>query len=219
MPSAIVPLKLNSERVPGKNFRLLGDKPLWHFILATLAKSQIIDNIYVYSSDQAVLENMPGNVRWLPRHKSLDSPEVTATELFLPAVEAVQDEIQLITHVTSPFIRPESIDQGLNAILSGEHDSAFSVEKCRKYAWLEGRRVPLNYDPVSIPRTQDIQAVMIESSGFYAFTRESYIDRKSRIGSNPKPIPISFPETIDIDTELEFNLAELIVAAGPTKEF
>ena len=217
MPAAIVPIKLESERVPRKNFRKLGPQPLWHHLVSSLVRSNLINDIYIYCSDEMLLENMPDAVKWLPRDPALDSHNTTASELFLPAVESIKDDIQVITHVTSPFIRTESIDKGLSAILSGECDSSFSVEICRKYSWMEGIDKPLNYDTSAISRTQDLRAILLETSGFYAFRKQVYLDRQSRIGSNPKAIPVSFPETLDIDTEIEFRLAETIVETGLLK--
>lgn len=51
---AFVPIRLNSQRVEGKNLRQLGGKPLMCHILGTLLGVEAIDEVYVYCSDEAV---------------------------------------------------------------------------------------------------------------------------------------------------------------------
>ena len=51
---ALVPIKLNSQRLPHKNILPLAGHPLCYHILDTLLKTHGIDEVYVYCSDESV---------------------------------------------------------------------------------------------------------------------------------------------------------------------
>ena len=53
---AFVPIRLNSKRVIGKNLKLLGKKPLMCYILDTLVSVDLIDEVYVYCSQEEIIQ-------------------------------------------------------------------------------------------------------------------------------------------------------------------
>ena len=79
---AFVPVKLNNERLPGKNTKSFdGGKPLIEYILGTLKSVDEIEDIYVYCSDPAIQDFLPEGVKYLKRDKSLDSSKTLITEV------------------------------------------------------------------------------------------------------------------------------------------
>ena len=186
---AFVPLRLNSQRVAGKNLRLLGGEPLMCHILRTLAGIGEIDEVYAYCSDERICEYLPRSVRFLRRSPGLD----------------------VLAHATSPFIRAETVADALRHVRSGEYDSAFSAEKIQTFAWFEGR--PLNYALDDIPRTQTIEPVYIETSAFFIFPRTLWCGRGRRIGEKPYMAVVDRIEGLDIDNPEDFTMAEIIAAS------
>ena len=69
---AFVPIRLNSQRVEGKNLRLLGGEPLLCHILRTLLEVEAIDEVYVYCSNPEIQEFLPEGVKYLRRGEDLD---------------------------------------------------------------------------------------------------------------------------------------------------
>ena len=74
--AAFVPIRLNSQRVSGKNLRPLSGSPLMCHILRTLTEVEGIDEVYVYCSDERIREFLPEGApypcSWLSR--SLRNP-------------------------------------------------------------------------------------------------------------------------------------------------
>ena len=161
---AFVPLRLNSQRVAGKNLRLLGGEPLMCHILRTLAGIGEIDEVYAYCSDERICEYLPRGVRFLRRSPGLDRDTTLGREIYDSFTADVEADLYVLAHATSPFIRAETVADALRHVRSGEYDSAFSAEKIQTFAWFEGR--PLNYALDDIPRTQTIEPVYIETSAF-----------------------------------------------------
>jgi len=205
---AFVPLRLNSKRVEGKNLRLLGGKPLMCHILDTLTKVEGIDEVYAYCSSEKIKEHLPAGARFLKRPEWLDRDETLGEEIYDEFIKAIDADVYVLAHATSPFTKKETIGNALQSIIEGGYDSAFSCEEVRTFAWFKGR--PLNYDLKHIPRTQTIEPVMVETSAFFMFRREVWTELHQRIGLNPYFAKVDKIEGVDIDWPDDFSLAEKI---------
>ena len=206
---AFVPIRLNSKRVAGKNLRLLGGRPLLFYILDTLRKVRQIDEVYVYCSSEEVREYLPEGVKLLKRPESLDRDETLGREIYDTFTKTVDADVYVLAHTTSPFIKAGTIGTALGNVLSGNYDSAFSAEKIQTFTWFKGRA--LNYDLRSIPRTQTIEPVYVETSAFYIFRREVWKDLGQRIGNKPYMALVDRIEGVDIDWPEDFEFAEKII--------
>ena len=208
---AFGPIRLNSQRVSGKNLRLLGGEPLMCHILRTLTRVEGIDEVYVFCSDERIVELLPEGVRFLKRSAELDRDTTLGSEIYDAFTARVEANLYVLAHATSPFIRPETIAGALDKVRSGEYDSAFSAEKIQTFAWYEGR--PLNYALDNIPRTQTIEPVYIETSAFFIFPRELWCAHHRRIGDRPYMAVVERVEGLDIDYPEDFAMAEIIAAS------
>lgn len=212
---AFVPIRLNSQRVSGKNLRTLGGRPLLCHILETLTRVESIDEVYLFCSDERVRELLPEGVRFLKRSEELDRDTTLGREIYDSFTATVQADLYVLAHATSPFIRAETIADAIGKVRSGQYDSAFSAEKIQTFAWYEGR--PLNYALDNIPRTQTIEPVYIETSAFFIFPRELWCGRGRRIGERPYMAVVDRIEGLDIDYPEDFAMAEVIAAGGGDK--
>ena len=206
---AIMPIKLHNERCPGKNTRLLGDKPLLQHELDNLKLTCLCNSINVYCSDEAVIPFLPENVNFLKRPEYLDLPTSNFTQIFDNFIETVDSDIYVYAHATAPFITVETMKQCIEAVISGDYDSAFCAVKLQDYLWQDGE--PLNFDASNLPRTQDLKPIYQETSGVYVFTKEVYQKYRRRIGKKPFIKEVSFKEAVDIDNPEDFDLAEALV--------
>lgn len=205
---AFVPIRLNSQRVEGKNLRSLGGEPLLCHILRTLCRVEAIDEVYVYCSDEAVRPYLPEGVRFLHRSPQLDRNETLGREIYDAFTAEIDADIYVLAHATSPFIRSETIAAALHKVTAEGYDSAFSAERLQTFAWFKGE--PLNYSLEAIPRTQEIEPVFVETSAFFIFRREVWCGLHQRIGRRPYTAVVDRIEGIDIDYPEDFALAEVI---------
>lgn len=74
--------------------------------------------------------------------------------------------------------------------------------------WLDGK--PVNYDPLNAPNSQDLPNVVALNFGVTVVSREDLIKNRNIIGKHPKFVQTSDIEAIDIDTPLDFYIAEQI---------
>jgi CMP-N-acetylneuraminic acid synthetase len=207
---AVMPIKLINERCPGKNTRMLGEKPLLQHELDSLKATGLCDSINVYCSDEAVVPFLPDGVDFIKRPAFLDLPTSNFTQIFDNFMSTIDADIYVYAHATAPFITVETMKQCIEAVKSEEYDSAFCAVELQDYLWQDGE--PLNFDASNLPRTQDLKPIYQETSGVYAFTKEVYEKYKRRIGKKPYIKEVSFKESIDIDNPEDFDLAEAMVS-------
>lgn len=203
-----VTIRLNSTRVPQKNIKPLGAKPMCWYMVNTLLQVKEIDEVYVFCSDPAVMEYVPPQAIFLQRDKRLDGDEIMAKDIFDALITKINADIYVWTNTTSPFTRPETVRTALNSVKSGEYDSAFTVKRAQTFAWHKGE--PINCDPADIPRTQVLEPVFLETSALYVFKNELWTQHKRRIGFNPYMVEVDNIEAIDIDEPDDFEFANLV---------
>ncbi len=206
---AIMPIKLKNERCPGKNTRMLGEKPLLRYELENLANTKLCDSINVYCSDEAVIPYLPNGVTFLKRPSFLDLPTSNFTQIFENFIKTIEAEIYVYAHATAPFITVRTMTQCIEAVASGKYDSAFCAVKLQDYLWQDGS--PLNFDASNIPRTQDLVPIYQETSGVYVFTGDVFKKYRRRIGGSPFIKEVTYKEAVDIDDVRDFELAEALL--------
>lgn len=208
---ALVPIKLNSQRLENKNILPIAGQPLCSYITKTLLQTKGIDEVYVYCSDEKVMEYLPEGVIFKQRDKCLDGDMVKGFDIYRSFINEVDADVYVLAHTTSPFIKKESIENALNHVINGECDSAFSAERIQTFAWYNN--VPLNYNLNDVPRTQDIEPVWIETSAFFIFEKEVFTVHNRRIGFNPYIQEVSGMEAMDIDEKKDYEMACRMVSA------
>ncbi len=206
---AFVPIKFESERLKHKNFLPLGNKPLCWYIFHTLLQVPEIDEVFVFCSNPEVQTYLPKGVTFLERPTSLDTNLTLGLDIYKAFTQKVEADVYVLAHATSPFIRPSSVSEGLQKIKAEGYDSAFSAEKQQTFAWYKNQ--PLNYALTHIPRTQDLEPVFLETSAFFMFRKEVLFALNRRIGEAAYMVVTDKYESVDIDTEEDFKLAEALL--------
>lgn len=202
---AFVPIKLMSQRLPNKNILPLGKHGLSWYIFNNLLRIEMIDEVCVFCSDERIMDYLPKGVRFVGRDSYLDGDTVKGNDIYEAFLQTVDSDIYLLAHTTSPFLTQGSIEHALLKVLYENYDSALSVQKKQTFIWYKGRT--LNYKVEDIPRTQDIEPIYIETSGFYIFKKHHFLISKSRIGSKPYFQEVNDMEAIDIDTKEDYDFA------------
>jgi CMP-N-acetylneuraminic acid synthetase len=213
---ALVPMRHHSQRVPGKNYRKLADKPLFHHILETLNSVKEITQVVVDTDSPIILEDLSKHfpdVLSLPRPQHLRADEIPMNEILLYDTSQITGNLYLQTHSTNPLLRPETISGAIRALLENypTYDSLHSVTRWQTRLW-DQQRQPINHDPAVLLQTQDLPPVYEENSCIYLFTRENLVTRQNRIGERPMLYEIEASEAWDIDEELDFLIVDTLLS-------
>lgn len=211
---ALVPMKGRSERVPNKNLRSFGGRPLYHHIVTTLLRCSHVDSIHIDTDSKEIaddaLEHFPERVKIIQRPSAICGDFVSMNVIINHDLSQIDGKYFLQTHSTNPLLQTETVTRAVKTWLEKpEWDSLFGVTRYQS-RFYDREGLPVNHNPEEMLRTQDLPPVFEENSNIYLFSRESFCKTGRRIGNNPLFFEIPKMEGMDIDTEEDFRLAELI---------
>jgi len=213
--TALVPVKSNSERVPGKNFRLFNGRPLFSIILHTLENCPEIGQVIVNTDSDAVkkyaAENLTRTII-IDRPVHLSGEHVMMNTLIEHDIGHSSGEHFFQTHCTNPLLSERTISEAVSRYFNSlpVHDSLFAVTRIQSRCYFENG-APVNHKPGEMKRTQDMEGVLEENSNFFIFSKNSFKNAgNNRVGKRPVLFEMKKTEAADIDHEEDFLLAELI---------
>jgi CMP-N-acetylneuraminic acid synthetase len=212
---ALIPMRHHSQRVPGKNYRLLAGKPLFHHIIQTLLAVPEINGILVDTDSPPVIESLKKDfpqVNVIDRPENLRADTVPMNDILLHDTSMAEADFYLQTHSTNPLLRSETISRAIQTFLADfpAHDSLFSVTRLQTRLYDQYGQA-INHDPNILLQTQDLPPVYEENSCLYIFTREILARRHNRLGDRPMMFEISSDEAWDIDEELDFSISDFLM--------
>lgn len=212
---ALVPMRHHSQRVPGKNYRPLAGKPLFHHIIGTLLDVPEIAEVVVNTDSPEVTaglrEHFPA-VKVIARPEHLQADDIPMNEILAYDTSQVESDFYLQTHSTNPLLRAETISRAIQSLTSNypTYDSLFSVTRLQTRLW-DQLTQPINHNPAILLQTQDLPPVYEENSCIYIFTHQTLLSRRNRLGERPLMFEIDAAEAWDIDDELDFAIADFLM--------
>ena len=212
--TALMPMKAHSERLPNKNIKIFHGKPLYQVVLDTLIKSRYIKEIIIDTDIESILSltDINQKVKLIERPENLRGDYVPFFDIIEYDMSHTKTDIFLHTHSTNPILQTKTIDDAIRTFAKNkDYDSLLSVNKLNKRVYSSDKK-PINHDPHDkLLRTQDLKPVYVDSSCIYIFSRESFQNAGNhRIGHSPYFFEVDEIESIDIDYEIDFFLAEKI---------
>lgn len=211
---ALLPIKANSNRVKGKNFRDFCGKPLFRWILDSLLEVESIDQIIINTDATHLFDenNLPSSDRILIRQRKQEicGDDISMNLILSDDVANCAADIYLMTHTTNPLLTPDSIREAIKqfsvAQSEGHADSLFTVNKVQS-RFYRADCSPINHDPDNLIPTQNLEPWYEENSNLYIFTRDSFIKTNARIGKSPIMMQTKELESSDIDTPEDWDRA------------
>jgi len=211
---ALLPMKANSTRVKGKNFRDFCGKPLFRWILDSLLAVKEIDLIVINTDAREVLaENgLVDTDRILIRDRKHEicGDDVSMNIVLADDVANIEADMYLMTHTTNPLLSSKTVKQALDqyseALKADTADSLFTVNKIQT-RFYSSKCKAINHDPENLIPTQDLEPWYEENSNLYLFNRDSFKSTKARIGVRPTMMVSPALECSDIDTQDDWDRA------------
>lgn len=212
---ALVPMRHHSQRVPGKNYRVLAGKPLFHHVIETLLAVPEIAEILVDTDSEPVMDGLRQyfpQVKIINRPEQLRADDVPMNDILIHDTAQTQADFYLQTHSTNPLLKSETVSHAIQSLITNypNYDSLFSVTRLQTRLYFQDGRA-INHDPKILIQTQDLPPVYEENSCLYIFTRDNLLKRHHRIGETPMMFEIDAAEAWDIDEELDFSITDFLL--------
>lgn len=212
---ALLPMKGHSERIPNKNIKDFNGIPLFHIILKKLETLDIIDEIIINTDSKIIADsavNFSKKVVIHNRIKELCGDFIPMNDIINYDINHSKGNVYIQTHSTNPLLKTQTLKNAINFFLQNndKFDSIFSVTKHQARFYNKDLKA-INHNPNELLRTQDLAPLYEENSCFYIFTKESFQNNSNkRIGIKPYIFELNKFESVDIDENDDFLLAELI---------
>lgn len=207
---AFVPAKGSSERVPSKNLRILDGEFLFKRKLKQLLACPLIDEVWLDTeSDDLISKASDLPVKILKRDPGLATNATDGHDIFKnECIQVPYADIVIQALCTAPFVDEKCITKALEEfLLSEDRDSLLAVTETKQYIW-DGNMPEYGRD--KIPNSIDLSSTLIEAMSLY-MVRSSATDYPGkRFGSTPLLYRLNAMESLDINSEDELALAELI---------
>lgn len=216
---AVIPARGGSKGVLGKNIRMLGGKPLIGWTIVAANKSQYIDRLILSSEDEEIMRVARECGCEVPfmRPPALSADDTPGVAPALHAVGALEETYDYLVFLqpTSPFRQPEDIDGAIKRCIDNKSDFCVSVAESEKHpAWMfhlmdSGHLAPV-LEFKTVPR-QQLESVYVLNGAIYVMSIPALLKHeKLVIEHETLAYPMSQERSVDIDTEFDFTLCELL---------
>jgi CMP-N-acetylneuraminic acid synthetase len=210
-------MRHHSQRVPGKNYRLLDGKPLYQHILTTLQNVPEVIEIVVDTDSAEIIAGLKQSfpaVHVIDRPEHLRADDISMNTILLHDISQAPAELYLQTHSTNPLLRAETISAAIHQRVEKMtmHASLFPVPRLQTRLYDKHGKA-INHDPRVLIQTQNLPPVYEENSCIYLFPPQTLQKNGTRIGENPILFETDPDESWDIDEEIDFKLVELMLQA------
>ncbi|MFW6155877.1 MAG: cytidylyltransferase domain-containing protein [Armatimonadota bacterium] len=214
---AVIPARGGSKAVPLKNIREVAGKPLVAWVIEACLEAESVDRTIVSTDHEGIADVARECGAEVPfmRPDELAGDRVTLDPVIYHAVTTIEEDenrevdVVLTVQPTCPLLRPETIDRSVETLMDGDFDSVIMLQEIRHMYW---RRVNGRFEPMYEKRVnrQELEPLYPETGAVFA-SRRSIITPDDRFGENIGHVIGSDEEAIDIDTDIDLKLAELVI--------
>ena len=218
---ALIPARGGSKRLPDKNRKILGGKPLINWTINLAKEIPEVCEILVSTDDEkiaAIAKSAGANVPWL-RPAEISNDKASSVSVALHALNWYEKkygavDALLLLQPTSPFRNIQSMARGIELFKKQKDYPVIGVSLVREHPeWVlqleNGLVSPLIKGNGMQTRSQDLNTLYIPNGSFYLISPTILRKLNSFIGYQATPLIIeSIVESIDIDTQEDFDMAE-----------
>lgn len=223
-----IPARGGSQRVPDKNIKPLNGKPLIAYTIEAAKQSKRVDRVVVSTDSEKIAETAREFGAEIPflRPKDISRGESTEMQFLQHALkwfaenEGYEPDLIVLLYPTSPFRKPASIDEAVEKMLQHTNaDSLRSVKLCSEHPckmWKIEDDLLKPFVATDDPNVHTLSyhllpTTYVQNASIY-ITRPGTIRNKgSYIGDTVIPFVMDEAESVDINTPVDFQLAEMIM--------
>ncbi|WP_444909194.1 acylneuraminate cytidylyltransferase family protein [Microbulbifer sp. TRSA005] len=206
--TAVIPVRAGSQRVKNKNFKKFADSNLLQIKINQVKKLPVEDIIINTDSELAIEIAKKNNLKYFRRDPYYASSDCSNSEYHEYLGSTTKSKNIIVTQVTSPLVNEKTYLEAIETYFKGDFDSLMSVVSFKEFIIFDNK--PFNFTKNKMPNSQDLQEYLIPTFGLVICKREKLIEDKNYLCGQTHYYKISSEESIDIDTEMDFKIAEML---------
>jgi CMP-N,N'-diacetyllegionaminic acid synthase len=219
---AVIPARGGSKGLPGKNIKPLNGKPLIQYTLNSAKESRYIDQVVVSSEDRQILDFAChfNGVICDQRPVNLATDTATINEVIREYLDRSPGvDVILLLQTTSPLRTAQDIDEALELFVKRDFHPVVSVTKSMKspywmYTLDQGQHLQPVIENRQSTNRQSLPEVFVLNGAIYISTASDFLHNNGFLSNDTLAFPMPGERSIDIDYQLDFDLAETLLQRG-----
>lgn len=217
---ALITARGGSKRIPKKNIKEFCGKPIIAYSIEAALQSGLFDEVMVSTDSEEIRDialKYGAKVPFL-RSAETSSDYATSSDVIMEVVNRYEEmgihfDYGCCIYPTAPFVTAARLAEAMNKIIDTKADSLipvvqFSFPPLRGVV-MNGDRITMKWPEFTNSRSQDLEKIYHDCGQFYAFNVEAFKKNKSFWAGDVASIEIPEVEVQDIDTNEDWELAEL----------
>ena len=206
----LIAVRGGSKRVPRKNVRPFCGSSMLELKVQQAMRLEDVTGVVVTSDDEDMLETAYRlGATPMDREPYYATDTVPMGDVYVHLASSLDCQDVMWTPVTSPLVTDRTMQDCISVYKHrGAHDSVVTTNLIKEYMWLDNKAI--NYDPKNHPRSQDLPNIYALNFAVNILPRELMIKNKNILGDNFYSYMLDEVEALDVDTEYEFMLAEIL---------
>ena len=231
MRLAIIPARGGSKRIPRKNIRVFGGKPMIAWSIAAAQQSGCFDRIIVSTDDAEIAEVAQAYGADVPfmRPYELSDDYAGTIPVISHAIAWQNANGQAVSqacclYATAPFVRACDLQRGLTVLKASQAKFAFSATTYafpiqRAIRVTSEQRVVMFQPEHFATRSQDLEEAWHDAGQFYWGEASAWLASESLFDYSSTVVPLPRHRVQDIDTPEDWLRAELMFEIMKKKDF
>lgn len=220
MKLAVIPARGGSKRIPRKNIKQFCGKPILAYSIEAAIQSQLFDEVMVSTDDDEIASIAKQYGASVPFFRSVEASDdhATTADVLLEVVEKYHQAGREFLHIcciypTAPFVTAKKLYDAFQLLCGSGADALvpvvpFSYPPLRGFV-LENGHIRMRWPEFEGTRSQDLPPIYHDCGQFYFARTEALLREKTMFCQKTVPMLLSELEMQDIDTEVDWELAEL----------
>lgn len=209
---AIIPARGGSKGIIRKNLRFFNYQPLIYYVIQNALNCEKINDVVVTSEGDEIIEYCRRfDIKIRERPAFLSGDEITLDPVIYDTVVWFENEFYNVDNIitlqpTSPLLTVRTLSEAIDKFETSELDTLISVEDDTNLGWIEkdGKLVENYKKRVN----RQWLTKKYKETGAFLISRRSVVNENTRIGQKIGVYVVPKYESIDIDDEIDWNIAE-----------
>lgn len=217
---AIITARGGSKRIPRKNIRPFLGKPILAYSIDAALQSGLFDEVMVSTDDNEIADiarQHGASVPFLRKPETSDDYATTA-DVLIEVLRQYAKQGKVFDYAcglypTAPFVTAGLLQNAFATLIENRFDTVYPVQPfnfpIQRAVFLRDNQVQWYQPEHALTRSQDLEPAYHDAGQFYFFQATSFLQNNRLITNNSGGIIISEMQAQDIDTETDWQLAEL----------
>ena len=209
--STVILARGGSKGIPDKNIADINGKPLIQYSIDASLNSNVNETWVSTDSKKISKVSQECGANVLDRPSELATDISQSDDSLIHFASKIDFDILVFIQPTSPLIKTEYINTGIDMMCSGKYNSVFTAHKEHWIPRWDNNIEPINWDVYKRPRRQDVQENYVENGMFYMTSRENLIISKLRYSGIKGIVETKLKDSFQVDVQEDLRLIEKLI--------